>query len=86
MNDKDIGGVLSLLPAEAVYYFTQASVKRALPATEVQRLAAEHGLHGQSFSTVAAAYQAARREASADDFIYVGGSNFVVADLLKIED
>ena len=86
VNDKDIGGVLSLLPAEAVYYFTQASVKRALPATEVQRLAAEHGLHGQSFSTVAAAYQAARREASADDFIYVGGSNFVVADLLKIED
>ena len=86
VNDKDIGGVLSLLPAEAVYYFTQASVKRALPAAEVQRLAAEHGLHGQSFPTVAAAYQAARREASADDFIYVGGSNFVVADLLKIED
>ena len=84
VNDKDISGVLSMLPTQAVYYFTQASVKRALPAEEMQRLAAVYGLHGQCYSTVSAAYQAAVREASPDDFIYIGGSNFVVADLLKI--
>ncbi|MBQ9641300.1 MAG: bifunctional folylpolyglutamate synthase/dihydrofolate synthase [Bacteroidaceae bacterium] len=82
VNDKDINGVLAMLPTQAVYYFTQASVKRALPAEEVERLASAHGLQGKCYPTVAKAYQAANHDAGKDDFIYIGGSSYVVADLL----
>ena len=82
VNDKDINGVLAMLPTQAVYYFTQASVKRALPAEEVERLASTHGLHGKCYPCVAEAYQAANHDAGKDDFIYIGGSSYVVADLL----
>ncbi len=82
VNDKDINGVLSMLPKNATYYFTQASVKRALDHTEVKRLAAIHQLYGESYPTVIEAYKKALSDAAEDDFIYVGGSSFVVADLL----
>lgn len=82
VNDKDVSGVLRLLPTNATYYFCQASVQRALPHQEMQALAAPFGLHGQSYPTVAEAYQQVLREAEPKDFIYVGGSSFVVADLL----
>lgn len=82
VNDKDINGVLSMLPENAVYYFTQASVKRALNHEEVKRLAASHNLFGNSYPTVMEAYNQALADATDDDFIYVGGSSFVVADLL----
>ena len=82
VNDKDINAVLALMPKHALYYFTQASVARALPSHELQSLAAQHGLHGTTYSTVAEATQAALAEADKDDFIYVGGSSFIVADLL----
>jgi len=74
--------VLSMLPVTAVYYFTQASVQRALPSNKMQRLASAHGLKGRPYPTVAQAYTAALADADKDDFIYVGGSSFVVADLL----
>lgn len=82
VNDKDVSGVLALLPTEATYYFCQASVARALPAEELQHKAAAFGLKGRTFATVTAAYRAALSDASPDDFIFVGGSTFVVADLL----
>lgn len=82
VNDKDINGVLSLLPKNATYYFTQASVKRALPHNEIKRIAAAHHLKGKSFESVELAVQSALHDASPEDFIYVGGSTFVVADLL----
>ena len=82
VNVKDISGVLSMLPVTAVYYFTQASVQRALPSNKMQRLASAHGLKGRPYPTVAQAYTAALADADKDDFIYVGGSSFVVADLL----
>lgn len=81
VNDKDISGVLSMMPKDAKYYFCQASVKRALPHQEIRQKAAEFGLKGRSYTTVAKAYKAALREAKQDDFVYVGGSSFVVADL-----
>lgn len=84
VNDKDISSVLSMLPRHATYYFCQASVQRALPCTEIQRQAANFGLQGDCYPTVEAAYQAALTDADKDDFIYVGGSSFVVADLLSI--
>ena len=82
VNDKDINGVLALMPKHAIYYFAQASVARALPSQELQALAAKHELHGSTYSTVAEATRAALTEADKEDFIYVGGSSFIVADLL----
>lgn len=82
-SDKDLDGVLSLLPHEASYYWTQASVRRSTPVQQLAERAASHGLHGLCFDSVSAAYQAAWAEAGPDDLIYIGGSCFVVADLLS---
>lgn len=82
VSDKDADGVLSLLPSDAAYYFTRASVRRARPAEELRDLALRHGLKGESYPDVPTAVRAAMRDASPDDFIFVGGSSFVVADLL----
>ena len=85
VNDKDITGVLALLPKDARYYFTQASVSRALPAEELQRLAQQQGLHGDAYPTVEKAITTAQRHAgAANDIIFIGGSTFVVADALKM--
>ena len=83
VNDKDISGVLSMMPKHATYYFCQASVKRALPHEDIKQKAKAYGLEGNSYPTVAKAYKAALADAQAEDFIYVGGSSFVVADLLS---
>ena len=83
VNDKDISGVLAMLPKEAVYYFTRASVQRALPEEKVKELAAGFGLHGEAYPDVATAVAAAKADADAEDFIFVGGSSFIVADLLS---
>lgn len=82
VNDKDIRGVLSLLPKEATYYFTKASVKRALPEEELQRLASATGLEGRCYPDVPTAVRAAQEKSLPEDFIFVGGSSFIVADLL----
>ena len=86
VNDKDINGVLAMLPKEAQYYFTQASVKRALPADQMKEAAANFELQGESYPNVASAVRAARQEASDKDFIFVGGSTFIVADLLSLNN
>ncbi|MBQ7823399.1 MAG: bifunctional folylpolyglutamate synthase/dihydrofolate synthase, partial [Bacteroidaceae bacterium] len=80
VNDKDVSGVLKMLPREAIYYFTQASVKRALPAQEIQQIAAIHGLKGDYFPSVGTAYCQAVSDSDKEDFIFVGGSTFIVAD------
>ncbi|BEG98886.1 bifunctional folylpolyglutamate synthase/dihydrofolate synthase [Bacteroides sedimenti] len=82
VNDKDISGVLALLPKEAVYYFTKASVKRALHETELKELAGKAGLNGSTYPDVPQAFEAAKANASENDFIFVGGSSFIVADLM----
>lgn len=82
VNDKDIHTVLGLLPRQAVYYFCRANIPRALPSEEMQRQAATFGLAGRAYPTVEAALDAAKREASADDVIFVGGSTFVVAEVV----
>lgn len=83
VSDKDVEAVLNMLPRENTeYYFTQASVKRAMPAEEVCRKAEAHGLHGTAYDDVASAYLAAQANAAKEDIIYIGGSTFVVADLL----
>ena len=82
VDDKDIEGVMNLLPSHAHYYFTQATTHRAVPVSRVAELAKEHGLSGTSHPDVVSAYQAALGDASRQDFIFVGGSSYVVADLL----
>lgn len=86
VNDKDIRGILKLLPQEATYYFTRANVKRALPEDELQKSASEFGLQGDHYPTVVAAVQAAQKKSLPKDFIFVGGSSFIVADLLANRD
>ena len=83
VNDKDISGVLSMLPKNATFYFTKASVKRALSEKELQSLAMQSGLHGDTYPDVETAVTAAKEKANKNDFIFVGGSSFIVADLLK---
>ena len=83
VNDKDVDSVLRLLPRDAIYYFTQASVKRAMPAEELARKASHlQGAEEGAFQDVPSAYRAAKRNATDGDLIFIGGSTFVVADLL----
>lgn len=82
VNDKDIRGVLALLPTDASYYFTQASVKRALPAEEVQKQASAFGLKGNAYPNVKIALKEALAQSGPQDLIFIGGSSFIVADLL----
>lgn len=86
VSDKDVNTVLSMLPQNAIYYFTQASVKRAMPCEEFMEKASLHGLHGQCYPTVELAYHAAQSAAEVEDMIFVGGSTFIVADLLKLQE
>ena len=82
VDDKDINTVMQLLPKQAVYYFTQASSHRAIPVHKVQEIATAHQLEGTTFSNVKDAYQQALSDAHPEDFIFVGGSSYLVADLL----
>ena len=84
VNDKDITSVLKLLPKEAIYYFTQANIPRALNANLLAKQAAEHNLKGKVYNMVNEAFFAAKQQAKEKDFIFVGGSTFVVADALPI--
>ena len=86
VNDKDIHGVLALLPQEAEYYFTKASVRRALPESELAQFASEAGLQGNCYPDVPSAVRAAQEKSLPEDFIFVGGSSFIVADLLANRD
>ncbi|RNC63527.1 folylpolyglutamate synthase/dihydrofolate synthase family protein [Proteiniphilum sp. X52] len=83
-NDKDINAVLSLLPQKAIYYFTKASVERALDEKIVARQAEARGLKGESFSSVEEAIEAAKENADKNDLIFIGGSSFMVADALPL--
>lgn len=84
VNDKDISGVISLLPKNAKYYFTQASVKRALPAEQVKEIANNYGLKGEAYSSVEKALTIAKNNAKENDLIFIGGSTFIVADLIVL--
>ena len=83
VSDKDISAVLEMMPKNAVYYFTQASIKRAMPAKELKEKATGYSLQGESYPTVKEALAAAVEESGTNDFIFVGGSCFIVADLLS---
>ena len=83
VDDKDINKVMDLLPKDASYYFTQAASKRAIKGNVVKTIAAQHGLYGECYPTVLEAYRAAQKAATAKDFIFIGGSSYLVGDFLK---
>ncbi|MFA5046280.1 MAG: folylpolyglutamate synthase/dihydrofolate synthase family protein [Paludibacter sp.] len=82
VNDKDVSAVLALLPLKAQYYFTQAKIPRALPAEEMMLQAQSYGLNGMTYKTVEQAITTAINDADSDDFVFIGGSNFVVGEAL----
>jgi len=82
VKDKDISKVLSLMPKNAVYYFTQAQSSRALKAEEMKAKAFEFGLLGNAYSTVTQALEQAKKDYEQGDLIFVGGSNFIVCEVL----
>ena len=82
VKDKSIDSILSLLPKDAEYYFCAANIFRALSADELLMKANEFGLSGNSYSSVNEALAMAKAASNENDFIYVGGSTFVVAEII----
>ena len=82
VNDKDLSLVLPLFPQDAVYYFTKASVPRALDENVLMKEAAGYGLKGNCYPDVKSAMKTAAKVATVTDMIFIGGSTFIVADAL----
>ena len=82
VNDKSIEKVLSLLPISAKYYFCQADIPRALDKNELRRLSEKNKLFGEVYPSVSDAYNQAKKNAKINDCIYIGGSTFVVAEII----
>ena len=82
VEDKDVDGILALLPKQATYFFTKAHNKRALSEGVLQIMGQQLGLKGDAYPSVAEAYAAAKAKAGKEDFVFIGGSSYVVADFL----
>jgi dihydrofolate synthase/folylpolyglutamate synthase len=82
VNDKDLDDVLPLFPKNATYYFCKPNIFRGLDALILQQKAAEFGLIGKVYNSVSEAYEKALEKANEKDFIYIGGSTFVVAEIV----
>lgn len=83
VKDKDQSKVLELLPKNAIYYFCAPNLERAMSANELKELAQQKSLIGQSYPSVNEAFLEAKKAANAADFVFVGGSTFVVAEVLS---
>lgn len=83
VEDKDVYSIMSLLPKNATYYYTKGNTKRAFPETSLKIFGEQFGLKGECYPTVGNAIQAAMQGATNEDFIFVGGSTYVVADFMK---
>jgi len=82
VNDKDLRSILDLLPKKATYYFCKPNIPRGLDAEELQQTFSSYKLKGRAYKSVNEAYNSALNNARKDDFIYVGGSTFVVAEII----
>ena len=81
VNDKDLDEILPLFPTNAIYYFCKPNIPRGLEPNLLQDTALKHNLIGDIYASVAAAYNKSKKNATSNDFIFVGGSNFVIAEL-----
>ncbi len=84
-NDKDVTHIIPLLPKKAIYYFTVASVDRAMPIATLQSMIEGSGLNCSFHDNVELAFQAVSNESTDNDMIFIGGSNFIVADFLSLD-
>jgi dihydrofolate synthase/folylpolyglutamate synthase len=82
VNDKDISKILAMLPKEAVYYFCKPNIPRGLDADSLKQQAAGFGLNGRNYPSVKDAFKAAQTNAVENDLVFVGGSTFVVAEVV----
>lgn len=82
VNDKDLEDVLPLFPKNAIYYFCKPNIPRGLDVLTLQEKATAFGLNGKTYNSVSEAYKNALKNASESDFIYIGGSTFVIAEIL----
>lgn len=82
VNDKNLGEILPLFPKKAKYYFCKPDIPRGLDAKILKDEASKFGLTGESYLSVSNAYQSAKENAERKDLIYIGGSTFVVAEIL----
>ncbi len=82
IKDKDLGVILPLFPKSAYYYFCRPNIMRGLEVEFLVEKANDHGLLGDAYGSVHEALKAARKRASKSDFIFVGGSNFTVAEVV----
>lgn len=82
VNDKDVTSVLKLFPKEAKYYFVKPNISRGMEVEQLSELAKSQGIEGDSFNSVNAGFKAALANANTNDFVYVGGSTFVVAEIV----
>ena len=82
VNDKDLNDILPLFPKNATYFFCKPNIPRGLDGKILQQKAFEFGLKGNLYNSVSEAYQSALEKASGNDFIYIGGSTFVVAEIV----
>ncbi len=82
VNDKDLKTIVGVLPKEAEYYFCKPNIPRGLDAHKLKEALSPHDLNGSVYPSVENAYKAALKKASKEDFIFVGGSTFVVAEIV----
>ncbi|PNW27755.1 bifunctional folylpolyglutamate synthase/dihydrofolate synthase [Formosa algae] len=82
VSDKDVQSILPLLPKKALYYFCKPDVPRGMPANQLYDLFKAEGYEGDVYNSVNEAYKKALNSAAASDFIYIGGSTFVVAEII----
>jgi dihydrofolate synthase/folylpolyglutamate synthase len=83
VEDKDVDGIMALLPKSATYFFTKANNQRAVSEHVLHMMGQQLGLTGSTYPSVVEAYQAAKSKAESDDFVFIGGSSYVVAEFLK---
>ena len=82
VNDKDLNSIIDLLPKKATYYFCKPSIFRGLDVKKLQSVFVKNGLKGEVYSSVNDAYKMAFKNAKLNDFVFIGGSTFVVAEII----
>lgn len=82
VNDKDLDSIVGLLPENAIYYFCKPEILRGLDANILKEAFALHGLKGEAYNSVNEAYNEAKKQSNSNDFIFIGGSTFVVAEII----
>lgn len=82
VNDKDLNSIIDLLPKNAIYYFCKPDIPRGLDANELKGILNDYRLKGEAYSSVNEAYNSALNNAGTNDFVFIGGSTFVVAEII----